>query len=641
MQTLVQDHRPRIGTASGAAGAERLSESTTITRAGPAQSPSQRLLPGEHPRDGALLHGRYRLIERLGAGGFGVVWRAHDELLHREVALKRIPLPPAPPAPDGGGGGMPQAGERASREALATARLAHPAIVALYEAYVDDDAFYLVSELVHGNTLAQLVTRDALSDEELLEIGAALAHALAHAHARGVIHRDVKPQNVLVPHDPGVHETPAKLTDFGGASLAGEQALTRPGETLGTLAYMAPEQSEGLQIGESADIYSLALVIYEGLTGINPVRGPTPAATARRIGRPLPALAARRPDLPRALTGALDTALAVEPARRGALDDLRAALEAALTDGTRSRRGPLRAKPHRSRYEPNGPDRPAPAAASCSPQTAEHRAVERHGVAAAAVHDRDLDAHAHTPPAGPVQDAPASARRSRRLPLPRAVWVGCVIALVAWQAASARPGVALLLLVACAPLLLMGSRPGVGWLAAGLAPGLGLVGLAGAYTAVGGQASRWSRRAALGALGYWWLTLSEPLLATGGRGARLWLGAPPSMPPRAVWEGSLDAGAAHVIGPTLTIGLLCGAALWAAAALVLPLIVRGGSAILDTIAAVVWSAALLAATPYFDAGLSAGALLTQPRGVVLGAIVGAAIAIAGRALRGPVSVRHP
>jgi hypothetical protein len=216
-----------------------------------------------------------------------------------------------------------------------------------------------------------------------------------------------------------------------------------------------------------------------------------------------------------------------------------------------------------------------------------------------------------------------------------------VIALVAWQAASARPGVALLLLVACAPLLLMGSRPGIGWLTAGLAPALGLVGLAGAYPAVAGQASQWSRRAALGALGYWWLTLSEPLLATGGRGARLWLGAPASTPPRAVWEGSLAAGAAHVIGPTLTIGLLCGAALWAAAALVLPLIVRGSSAILDTIAAVVWSTALLAATPYFDAGLSAGALLAQPRGVVLGAIAGAAIAIAGRALRGPISVRHP
>ncbi len=110
-----------------------------------------------------------------------------------------------------------------------------------------------------------------------------LAQALAHAHARGVIHRDVKPQNVLVPHDPDTHEAPAKLTDFGGASLSGEDALTRTGETLGTLAYMAPEQSEGREVGEPADLYSLALVLYEGLTGVNPcgapLRRPPPGAS--------------------------------------------------------------------------------------------------------------------------------------------------------------------------------------------------------------------------------------------------------------------------------------------------------------------------------------------------------------------------
>jgi hypothetical protein len=571
LQTLVQEHRPRGGGAPETVATERLLESATIARTGPVrQSASQRLVPGEHPRDGTVLHGRYRLTERLGAGGFAVVWRAYDELLHREVALKRIPLPPDLPA---------RAGERASREALATARLAHPAIVALHEAYVDEDAFYLVSELVDGDTLAQLVAQDALSDGELLEIGVALAHALAHAHARGVIHRDVKPQNVLVPRDPRGHETPAKLTDFGGASLAGGETLTRTGETLGTLAYMAPEQSEGLEVGESADVYSLALVVYEGLAGVNPVRGPTPAATARRIGRPLPALAARRPDLPRALTDAIDTALAIEPARRGTLEDLRSALELALTDGLTRRRGLLRRRA-------------------------------------------------------------APARGPRRLPLPRAVWVGCVIAVAAWQVASARPGVALLMLAAMAPLLLMGPRPGLGWLTAGLAPTLGLVGLAGAYPALAGQASQWSRRAALGALGYWWLVLAEPLLGGRAHGARLWLGSPAAAPPRAVWEGSLG-GAIHVVGPTLTTGLLCGAALWAAGAAVLPLIVRGSSAILDTLAAVVWSTALLAATPYLDAGLSAGATLSQPRGAVLGAIAGAAIAIAGRALRGPVSARHP
>src|SRR5271167_3513888 len=120
----------------------------------------------------AVVLGRYRLLERLGAGGFGVVWRAQDERLDRDVAVKRIVLGP---------GTVP---ERVTREALATARLAHPAIVALYEAASDDDAFYLVSELVAGATLAQLVADDELTDDELLDVGVALCDALAHAHAR-------------------------------------------------------------------------------------------------------------------------------------------------------------------------------------------------------------------------------------------------------------------------------------------------------------------------------------------------------------------------------------------------------------------------------------------------------------------------
>src|SRR4029077_2442523 len=116
-------------------------------------------------------------------------------------------------------------------------------------------------------------------------------------------------QNVLVPHDRSTREAPAKLADFGGASLSDADVLTRPGETLGTLAYMAPEQSEGREAGEAADLYSLALVLYEGLSGANPVRGPTPAETVRRIGRPVPALERARRDLPRALARSIDRCL--------------------------------------------------------------------------------------------------------------------------------------------------------------------------------------------------------------------------------------------------------------------------------------------------------------------------------------------
>jgi hypothetical protein len=384
-------------------------------------------------------------------------------------------------------------------------------------------------------------------------------------------------------------------------------------------------------------VYSLALVLYEGLTGVNPVRGPTPTATARRIGRPLPPLGARRPDLPRALTDSIDAALAVEPADRATLHELRSALELALTERPTRGHGLLHRKDRRSEHTPHEPQHPQQATLAHPSRTDEQRAMGIRPSAAVVPIERDF-----LPDRGSTPDAPAHQQhRSRGFPLPRAVWAGCVLALAAWQVAAGRPGVSLLVLAATAPLLLLGPRPGLGWLTAALAPALGLLGLAGAYPAVAGQAERWSRRAFYGALGYWWLALAEPLLARSGQGSRLWLGAPISAPSRPVWEGSLDSAAAHVLVPTLTIGLVCGAALWAAAAVVLPLVVRGSSALRDTIAALVWSTALLAATPYCDAGLSARGALAQPRGAVLGAIAGAAVAIAGRALRGPVSVRHP
>ena len=525
--------------------------------------------PARDPPDETLLLGRYRLIERLGSGGFGVVWRARDELLHREVALKRISL---------GAGGDPIDSERATREALAAARLAHPAIVALYEACAAQDAFFLISELVHGETLAKLIAARELADEELLEIGLALAAALAHAHARGVIHRDVKPQNVLVPHHPDERGGTAKLTDFGGARLAGEDALTRAGDVLGTLAYMAPEQSEGREAAEPADLYSLALVLYEAFSGVNPVRGPTPAATARRIGRPVTPLEHRRGDLPRSLTRALDVALDPEPERRGTLEDLHLALEATLERGlTRPRRVLGRRRSERPQLES-------------------------------------------------LPSAP-----SRHLELPRAVWLGCAIAAIAWQAFVGHPGVALLVLAAAAPLLALPRRSGGGWLAGALAPVLGLAGLAGAFPALAGQRSRASERAALAALGYWWLTLAEPLLSR-----RLWLGPHAGTPARAVWEGSLSSAAAHVVGPGLSLAVLLGAAVWALAAVLLPWVVRGRSAVLDLIAAAVWSSALVLVVSSHRYGLAVYSASSGPRGAILGGLLGGVLAVAARSLRGPV-----
>ncbi|HEV7804231.1 MAG TPA: serine/threonine-protein kinase, partial [Solirubrobacteraceae bacterium] len=214
------------------------------------------------PPAGQMVLGRYRLGPRLGAGGMGVVYRARDERLERDVAVKRIAIGHDP---DG----------RGEREALAAARLSHAGIVALFESGRDEDAVYLVSELVEGSTLADLLRDGELSDRDVLRIGSTLCAALAHAHKRGVIHRDVKPSNVICPEvDEGL--ATAKLTDFGIARLLDSDALTRTGDVVGTIAYMAPEQAEGERVSAAADVYSLSLMLYEGWTGTNPVRGNGP-----------------------------------------------------------------------------------------------------------------------------------------------------------------------------------------------------------------------------------------------------------------------------------------------------------------------------------------------------------------------------
>ena len=556
------------------------------------------------PREQELVLDRYRLCERLGAGGFGVVWRAHDELLDRDVALKRIRL-----GPDGDS-------DRATREALASARLRHPAIVALYEACAHDGAFYLISELVEGATLSRLIAEHQLSDEQTLEIGLALAGALAHAHARGVVHRDIKPQNVLVPQRRAHSSEAAKLADFGGASLAGEDALTRTGDVLGTLAYMAPEQSEGAEVGAPADLYALALVLYEALSGVNPVRGPTPAATVRRIGRPLESLARRRPDLRPELCDALDDALAPAPEERGTLDDLAVALEDALEHGlerTRRRGRPPRLarmpeRPH-AREQTGEPGRAWPASAA----DADRDAV------LAAPRERHEGARARAP------NRPHAA-------LPRAVWVLGAAALICWEAWSGLGGVSLVIAAALAPALLVGGDYGstrlpLGRFVCALAPIFGVVGLAGAFPAIAAQARSPRERAVRGALGYWWLALACPLFAR-----NLWFAPAAGTPPRARWEGSVTLTATHVLAPALVLTVLIGAVLWALAALVLPWIIRGRSAAVDVVAVAAWAAALALA----ERALISGGAGAEPRGALLGAVLGAVLAIAARALRGPV-----
>ena len=266
--------------------------------------------------ESTMVMDRYRLAKRLGSGAFGTVWSARDERLDRDVAVKILPRERVIHA-------------RFEREARAAARLQHPAIVTLYEAAVDDEGAYLVSELVRGRTLDALLEQGKLSDREILEVGVSLCDALAHAHGQGVIHRDVKPANVLVPSRSGggraggiPYGDRAKLTDFGVAHVIGGATLTHTGDVVGTLAYMAPEQAEGHEAGPEADLYSLALILYEALTGVNP------QAESRRYRRTafVPPLRRQRRDLSRQLAAGIDLALRPRPYDRGGLLDLRATL---------------------------------------------------------------------------------------------------------------------------------------------------------------------------------------------------------------------------------------------------------------------------------------------------------------------------
>jgi serine/threonine protein kinase len=265
---------------------------------------------------GTLVLNRFLIERRLGSGGFGVVYEAWDGRLERPVAVKAIEQ-------------RGEAGRRVLREAQAAARLNHPGIVTLYELGEEEGNALLVTELVEGSTLARLAHNDELSDREIGEIGADLCEALDHAHSRGVVHRDIKPQNVQVLED---SEPRAKLMDFGVAHLAGDAPLTAAGDVVGTLAYMAPEQAQGRPAGPEADVYSLALTLYECWSGENPNRRATPAATARAIGTRARRLRRLRPDLPRELTDTIDACLSPRPSHRPSLEELGTVIEDTLDE---------------------------------------------------------------------------------------------------------------------------------------------------------------------------------------------------------------------------------------------------------------------------------------------------------------------
>ncbi len=249
---------------------------------------------------GQLVLDRYRLLEPVGRGGFATVYRAYDERLGREVAVKVLPA-------------AGELGARAQREARAAAKLSHPNIVTVFELAQEDDTVYLVSELVAGRPLSKYIAEQALSDREFLEVTLQVLAALGHAHARGVVHRDVKPDNLMVSAGPPCE---AKIMDFGIARLENTGRITRRGDVVGTLAYMSPEQADGLDVDAATDVYSTALTLYECLTGTNPFRAATAGETLGRTEKGAPPLATFRPDLPRELCRLVDEALEPDPELR-------------------------------------------------------------------------------------------------------------------------------------------------------------------------------------------------------------------------------------------------------------------------------------------------------------------------------------
>ncbi|MCW2499963.1 MAG: serine/threonine protein kinase, partial [Frankiales bacterium] len=228
-----------------------------------------------------LIAERYRLLSPLGSGGMGTVWRAEDELLHREVAVKEVLLPAGLPEAE-----REQLRERTRREARHAARLDSPHAVTVYDVVEQDGQPFLVMELVEAQTLSQVVRGTGpLPPRRVAEIGLAVLSALDAAHAQGIVHRDVKPSNVLLRPDGRV-----VLSDFGIARATGDAALTSTGQLLGSPSYIAPERARGLAPTAASDLWSLGATLFTAVEGRAPYDTGDALTTMTAIvaGEPVP-----------------------------------------------------------------------------------------------------------------------------------------------------------------------------------------------------------------------------------------------------------------------------------------------------------------------------------------------------------------
>ncbi|MCC3767089.1 serine/threonine-protein kinase [Streptomyces sp. UNOC14_S4] len=261
---------------------------------------------GQAGRDGRgerPVAGRYRLLDRLGQGGMGVVWRARDEVLDREVAVKEVRAPAGLLEHE-----VRQLYARLEREGRAAARISHRNVIGVYDVVTEDGRPWIVMELVRGLSFAEVLeAQGAVTPARAAHIGAETAAALRAAHQVGVLHRDVKPGNVLLADDGRV-----VLSDFGIATVAGSSALTRTGELVGSPEYLAPERALGQPPGPASDLWSLGVMLYAAVEGFSPFRQETPLGTIRAVvDQELPP-----PRAAGTLAPVLDGLLRKDPARR-------------------------------------------------------------------------------------------------------------------------------------------------------------------------------------------------------------------------------------------------------------------------------------------------------------------------------------
>ncbi|WHX20324.1 serine/threonine-protein kinase [Streptomyces malaysiensis subsp. malaysiensis] len=273
----------------------------------------------QDPNSGRLIGGRYQLVSRLGHGGMGTVWRAHDQIVDRDVAVKEPRVPDHLPERE-----RQTVYQRMQREARAAARIDHPSVVTVHDVVVEGGRPWIVMELVRGQSLGDRLMEGTLDPREAARIGLSVLGALAAAHEAGVLHRDVKPDNVLLGRSGRV-----VLTDFGIAQIEGEQRLTETGGFVGSPEFIAPERVLGQRPGPESDLWSLGVVLYAAVEGMSPFRRSHAPAT-------LQAVLGSEPQVPARATGPLATLimqlLRKDPAMRPAAPEVRQALEAAAKE---------------------------------------------------------------------------------------------------------------------------------------------------------------------------------------------------------------------------------------------------------------------------------------------------------------------